>query len=314
MDRQLRESLKIRYVKLHFTVMMLADTRLPADKVSALRGTMGEMLLRANCVRDRDCDVCDFETDCIVRRTMYTKPEITPSFVTTNDSMGYLLECENQQEEFCAGELLQFQLVLFGKTIAYFNQYMQAIFAAGNAGIGREHAQFQIVSVTNTRREPLLLNGVVYMQNYEVQTIDEYVDYRISRLNKSGLQNRLMFHTPAALKYKGEFIADFDMEAIWNAVLRRIYMLECFEGIDGGVYAKEVGFIRGLPQITEQSACLTGIRRYSSTQDKKVILRGIKGHVKLDVIPDDVLQLLLAGELTHIGKNTSFGFGRYSVM
>ena len=55
MEQQLEEALKIRYIKLHFTVSMLEDTELPVEKVSALRGGMGEMLLRPNCVRAREC-------------------------------------------------------------------------------------------------------------------------------------------------------------------------------------------------------------------------------------------------------------------
>jgi len=56
------------------------------------------------------------------------------------------------------------------------------------------------------------------------------------------------------------------------------------------------------------------VQRYSSTQDRKMILSGIKGIVQLDLIPDHIMPLLIAGELIHIGKNTSFGFGRYRVM
>ena len=40
-------------------------------------------------------------------------------------------------------------------------------------------------------------------------------------------------------------------------------------------------------------------------------LRGIRGGMQLEKIPEDLILLLLAGEVTHIGKNTSFGFGRY---
>lgn len=51
---------------------MAEDTYLPVNKVSAIRGGMGEMLLRSNCIRDRNCAVCDFKGECIVRRTMYS--------------------------------------------------------------------------------------------------------------------------------------------------------------------------------------------------------------------------------------------------
>ena len=314
MEPIIYNALKIRYIKLHFTVAMLDDTELPVNKVSALRGGMGEMLLRANCVRDRDCINCDFESECIVRRTMYSKYKIVPQFVTTDDSVGYILECENYDELFEQGDLLQFNLILFGNAIVYFNQYMQAFFTLGNEGIGKEHARYQVVSVTNTRNRPLFTDGSVYMVNYQIQTLGEYVDYRIRRMKRTGSQNRLVFHTPVSLKYQGEFLEEYHMEAIWNAVLRRIYMLDCFEEITDNVYTMEELKALKLPDIVKQEARHVGVRRYSSTQDKKIVLNGIKGYIQLDLIPEQMLPWLLAGELIHIGKNTSFGFGRYSVV
>ena len=55
------------------------------------------------------------------------------------------------------------------------------------------------------------------------------------------------------------------------------------------------------------------VYRYSGTQDKKIALRGVKGEMKLSELPEELLRILLAGEIAHIGKNTSFGFGRYRV-
>ena len=69
-----------------------------------------------------------------------------------------------------------------------------------------------------------------------------------------------------------------------------------------------------LPDIEWQEARHINVRRYSSTQDRKMVLGGIKGFVQLGLIPNQMLPVFLAGELTHIGKNTSFGFGRYSVV
>ncbi len=315
MERQLEleEALRIRYIKLHFTVVMLEDTELPAEKVSALRGGMGEMLLRANCVRNRDCDQCDFESECIVRRTMYSRYEVTPRFVTTNDSVGYILECENYEKEFCGGDLLEFNLILFGRTIVYFNQYMQAFFALGNEGIGKNHSRFQIVSVTNTKGQKLFSEGMIYMKQYQVRTIWDYVKRRMRQIQENGCKNRLAFQTPLTLKYQGEFLEEFHMEAIWNAIRRRVYMLECYEGITGNIYHLE--YDEGmLPDIVRQEHKWIAVRRYSSTQDRKMSLTGMKGYADLDRFPEDMLSVFLAGELTHIGKNTSFGFGRYRIM
>ncbi len=313
MERQLEEALKIRYIKLHFTVAMLEDTELPAEKVSALRGGMGEMLLRANCVRDRDCGQCDFESECIVRRTMYSRYEVTPRFVTTNDSVGYILECENYGKEFYEGDLLEFSLILFGRTIVYLNQYMQAFFALGNEGIGKNHSRFRVVSVTNTKRQKLFSEGMIYMKQYQIQTIWDYVKHRMRQIQENGCKNRLVFQTPLTLKYQGEFLDEFRMEAIWNAIRRRIYMLECYEGITNNIYNLEYDEAM-FPDIVMQEHEWITVRRYSSTQDRKMSLTGMKGYADLAIFPEDMLPVLLAGELTHIGKNTSFGFGRYRIM
>ena len=96
----LKRALQIRYVKLRFGLRIAEDTRLPVNKVSAIRGGIGEMLLRANCIRDRQCKSCDFESECIVRRTLYSRFEEKPDFVTSGDSVGYVLECENYNEDF----------------------------------------------------------------------------------------------------------------------------------------------------------------------------------------------------------------------
>lgn len=106
--QQMEKALQVRYVKLHFGLRMTEDTRHPMNKVSAIRGGIGEMLLRSNCIRDRQCDRCDFESECMVRRTLYSGFDRKPDYVTSGDSVGYVLECENYEEDFCKGSVLEF--------------------------------------------------------------------------------------------------------------------------------------------------------------------------------------------------------------
>ena len=60
----------IPFIKLEFHVRMLEDTKMPKTKVSALRGGMGEMLLRQNCIGDRQCERCYFQKTCLVWHTL----------------------------------------------------------------------------------------------------------------------------------------------------------------------------------------------------------------------------------------------------
>lgn len=307
MTGRLSDQLQIRYIKLHFHLHMLEDAKLPRNKASALRGGMGEMLLRSNCIRDRECRECDFSGECIVRRTMYSQMEIRPDFMHRGDSVGYVIECEDYREYYEAGDILDFQLTLFGKNIVYFHQYMQAFAYLGMEGLGKNKARFSIVSVTNSRCEKLVEGSRIYKSRFTVQTLEEYAAYRMREKRR---ENVLLFHTPLALKYQGEMIEDFRPEAVLAAIARRLYILDCFEGIDAG----KVDISGHVPKLLGQDVRRAEVVRYSSTHDEKIRLKGIRGSAWIKT-PDETAKILLyAGELMHIGKNTSFGFGRYSLI
>ena len=310
MDEALQQALQVHYIKLYFKVAMLENTTLPEHKVSALRGGIGEMLLRANCIQNRECENCDFRSECIVQRTIYSQFAKKPCFVTTGESVGYVLECENTQEKFQEGEELSFQLILFGKTVVYFNQFLQAIHALGMNGLGKEYSRFQIVSIANSSKKNILDGNNVYMEQYQVQKLKDYVDNRMKRLDSSMQVARLQFTTPLTVKYNGEFLKEFQMESVVRSVKRRIYMLDCFEGIDG-----EAAFDKNyvIPEIVRQKVKQEGVRRFSSRSQSKMYLNGITGEVELEGLDRETLELLLVGELIHIGKNTSFGFGKYKI-
>ena len=104
MEYAVEERFQIPYIRLKFILVLSEDSILPKEKVSALRGGMGEMLLRQNCIGMRDCKNCSFEEACIVRSTVYTRMKRKPAFMQGDDSIGYLLECENARTDFKAGE------------------------------------------------------------------------------------------------------------------------------------------------------------------------------------------------------------------
>ena len=228
----MKRALQIRYVKLRFGLRIAEDTRLPVNKVSAIRGGIGEMLLRANCIRDRQCKSCDFESECIVRRTLYSRFEEKPDFVTSGDSVGYVLECENYNEDFQEGDILEFHLILFGKTIVYFSQFLQAVHQLGLAGVGKAHARYTVASVRNTVGKDILRGSEVFMEHYQVLTLWDYVTYRQKGLTARRPLDRICFQTPVTLKYQGKMQQSLSLEAMIPALCRRIYMLDCFEGID----------------------------------------------------------------------------------
>ena len=160
------------------------------------------------------------------------------------------MTCRDYRDYVHAGDVVSFELVLFGKNIVYLNQYLQAIYALGQNGLGSAKALFEIHSVLNLKGEPLLENGNIYMERYRRETVREYVDYRLKQLKPEKNETyTIRLLTPLTVKYQGEFITELHAEALVQAVKRRIHMLNCFENIDGEeLYHKELP----MPEITEQ--------------------------------------------------------------
>ncbi|MBR1598198.1 MAG: CRISPR system precrRNA processing endoribonuclease RAMP protein Cas6 [Lachnospiraceae bacterium] len=332
----------IRYVRLQFKLVITEGTAMPKNKNSALRGGMGEMLLRAHCIRDRECQACDFESECIVRRTMYSKMELQPVFMTAGDSVGYVIDCADHRERFYAGDELEFYLTLFGKTIVYFSQFLNAFYALGREGIGKNHSRFEIIAVNNSTGQPILDGMNVIMNNYRVEVLGNYIDYRMRRLGVEApdqqdkavyegegewkdveafeyeaiedeallYQMSLHFRTPLTVKYHGEYIQDFDILAIIEALKRRLYMLLCFEGVECDLMEWNPEHV---PRAVSEEHYSVTVKRHSNRKKSNILLRGIEGNLTAVNIDRELLELMLAGEITHIGKNTSFGFGGYKI-
>ena len=305
MNEELKKALSVRYIKLHFEVEITEDCELPLTKASAIRGGMGQMLLGAHCIRDRNCEACDFRDECVVQRIMYSPFDIKPKFVTEGESAGYVIECEDYRTDFEAGDTLTFTIILFGKAIAHFNPLLQAIHALGQVGLGKDHGRFRIVSVTNSKKESLLYGNSINMGSYDIRTLLDYVEYR--RKRSSG--TRMRFHSPTSIKSNGQMLKEFDAEAIVRALSRRLYMLDCYEGIE----VNQLWFDNVLPLLghTERG---TTVSRYTTRHQQKVHLEGIRGWADFDEVDEDLYLLMLAGEVMHVGKRVSLGFGRYTMV
>ncbi|MDD7388781.1 MAG: CRISPR system precrRNA processing endoribonuclease RAMP protein Cas6 [Lachnospiraceae bacterium] len=315
--------LNIPYVKLHFTACIAQDCRLPRNKASALRGGVGQMMILQNCIlpsasrTDEDCRRCSCSEECLVQRFLYTPMSVQPSFSADKLSMGYLFECENYYEEFAEGDTFEFQVILLGKSRVYLNLLLQAVWALGQHGLGKDKGRFYVVGIRNSKREDILCEDGGGMQIRKDRCVSEtfvgYARFRMKQLQKNGCRSVMKFQTETDIRFRKQRMEEFNMQAIVESLARRIYLFNCFEGteMDLDLFIEEM--TQELPRICYQDVSRIQVRRFSSRQMSSMKLGGIKGEVWLDEIPEQLLPWLLAGEVMHIGKNTSFGFGRYRV-
>lgn len=302
---------QIHYTKTHFILTMLHDTTLSSHKVSALRGGIGTMLLQSNCIGDKQCDTCFFAEECLVQRIMYSKFEIKPDYITTGESVGYILECENRKRKFKNGDNLEFDLILFGKSIIYFSQFLQALYTLGQCGLGANQSHFAISGIQNENGKDILCNGNIMMPNYQPSILKTYIEKRLNDFQNITETSTILltFQSPTTIKHQGKIQSSFNIEAVLNSITRRIEMLNYYEG--NPMIGKDL--ITTIPETLTQASYTEEVKRYSSRHKQKIKLRGITGSISLTNVDNETLAILLAGELLHIGKNTSFGFGKYTI-
>lgn len=299
----------IRYSKIKITFQFAEDTTMPKNKVSAIRGGMGEMLLRQYCLSDRDCEKCKFKDDCTVPRIFYHPLKIKPEYVTTGESLGYIIECENKKTKFSEGDKLNVNIILFGNVIIYFSQILQALYMLGMYGIGKFKSKYNIVDISNEKGQQILQEGAVNNNKIIINTVEDYIKENIKKIDLS--QKILVkFYTPLSQKYRGQWMNEFDGQALTEAAMRRIYLLNCMEGNEVEKPYLESDF----PKVEMQKVNCVKVERYSNTHKSHIALHGITGECLLSNVSEEALKYLIAGQLVHIGKNTSMGFGEYAVL
>ena len=130
---------RIQYISLRFSIIFTGRGYIAREKESAIRGAIGNALLDVYCSNNdemnRDCLVCDNRKNCTVQNVLYSPFRIKPDFVTSGESIGYILECNNKKKEFSKGEDLQFNTILFGQCAEYAEILIDAVAKAGKAVI-----------------------------------------------------------------------------------------------------------------------------------------------------------------------------------
>ena len=309
MNDIIQNNLNIRYLKLHFILRFPEESYVYRHKPSALRGGLGNILIEKYCLRDRNCKKCDFKNDCLVQQILYGKFRIKPPSVTEGESIGYVIECEDYREVIPARGILRFQILLFGNTINYWRMIVEAFANLGEVGFCQDKAKYYLLEVTNTTGDFIFKHGKYYPREVIVHTVKEYVEYRLKKMNEEKSKDRrAVFFTNTNITYRDEMIKEMQGKPLMAAISRRIYFLNCFEGIETKPLLLEI------PEIIDQEMKFGENRRYSSRTETAMFLKGIRGRVDFNEIDNDTYAIMLAGELVHIGKDTSFGSGRYTMV
>jgi hypothetical protein len=297
--------LNIKYTKLNYKIKLKQNSVLPENKTSALRGGMGQVLMSLYCIGNKECNSCKFQESCVVQNIMYPKPKTNLQFLSNNSPSipEYIIECLDSKTKYKKEEEIHFTIILFASTIAYIPQFIYAFDKLGQIGIGKNRYKYELLKVTSEEEKKIFENKILFKENIKITTVQQYVNERKKEIDHI---NTMEFVSPFRLILKGKPANSIEFKDILMAISRRLVILNAMENNE----IKDIQIISDL-HIESDDLKWFESERYSSTQKSKMKFGGLKGKIQFLGDINEYKDYLIACELTHIGKNTVFGLGKY---
>lgn len=294
---------------------------LPSFMGSTLRGGFGNVFRRIACsepvrARSRNCQGCLLRDSCPYAYVFETSPPPGSERLRTHAAIPrpFVLEPPGKAETiYPPGSSLRFSLVLVGRAIDYLPYFVVALRELGNVGLGRGRGRFDLASVrahSDGREVSLYSAGEKRITPRPVAVAGEELHRRAADL--AGPRLALRFLTMTRLQFGGQLVASPAFHVVVRALVRRVANLAYFHhGWSLDCDFRELVGAAGEVHLVADETRWVDWERYSSRQDTRMKLGGIVGRAVYAGDFEPFLPLLVLGTYVHVGKNATFGLGRY---
>lgn len=292
-----------------FGIRLESGLKLPEYAGSTLRGVFGHALRRATCMtRQPECGGCPLLQSCPYSRIFANPPsEILPCSQRQSPPQPYIIEAGEQGRcDYQAGADYHFDMVLIGRARKQLPLITYAFSQAFARGVGRQRGRgvLQSVSVETPQGwEQIYSDGHILPHTDTILLPDEYPSEYIMHIR-----------TPMRLQQHGSVLGIHRINA--DVLLRQLMRRVSAISTQYWQMPLQVDFARLSRQAAVPSRHVLKWHdwsRYSNRQQSQMTLGGVIGTWHFKELPLEYSQLLYVGQWLHIGKETVFGLGRYTL-
>lgn len=283
-------------------------------KGATLRGGFGYAFKKLVCIfKDRKfCDNCPVFSKCPYRIIFESTSENKEFFKIKEIPRPFVIEPPYTEKQiYTEREIFPVRLILIGKSIEYFPYFFLSFSSLGETGLGPNRKKYSIKSVFQVYPQNILL----YTENSEELKKPEVSPFTFKeKMSRKVSQITLNFISPARIKINGRLISVPEFHHIIRALIHRITLLS-FYWCDVKMEYDWKNLIEEATDIKIKKCELKWVEweRFSSKQKTKMKFGGFKGKITYTGNFEKFFPFLLLGSHIHIGKNTTFGLGKYCI-
>lgn len=296
---------------------LLDDAVLPPYKGSTFRGAFGSCLKKAVCaVRYKECPACLLVSRCVYAQLFERKDWRSPDNKRlVAPPHPYVIEpSDDGRTHLKAGESFNFNLLLFGKLNDSLPYFVYAFELMGEQGIGKKigdhRARFKLQHVRN--------QGFELFDSHQGMLLTPPMQEKLHlpKIAPSEEQSSVIIKliTPLRLKSDNHLQDKLTFPILVRTMLRRASGL--FNAWGDGEPQLDY---RGMIQRAEQVQAVDGRlywhdwERYSNRQELAMNFGGMLGSVIYRGPLAEYVSLIQLCQRLHIGKQTTFGLGKFTV-
>ncbi len=308
--------------KFGIRIRLDTDLFLPGFKGAVFRGGFGYVFKSIVCpIHDKDCIHSRLGDPCIYSEVFET-PIPPGSSVMRKYPYGphpfVLTPPLDRRAHFASGTDLNLELVLVGRAIPWLAYFIHTLEELGRRGVGPQKSRYRIERVDSFEQSDgaraagqiLVYDGI----GRKVVGSPQIFEGRRFGARKGDRQAiTLSLLTPTRIVLGERLATELAFSTLLRALARRIALLSYFHcGQPADVPAiRQLIEEAGSVQVTKSNLRWRDWSRFSTRQQKPMKLGGLVGEISYEGRLDAFLPFLRAGELTHVGKGTSFGLGKY---
>lgn len=304
--------IRLARYRLDFTVE--TPLALPAFAGSSLRGAFGKALRGSTCLTRADsCEGCSLLSRCSYAQVFEPRPPVAdhPLQDFSQIPRPYVIEPPAWGERnYTAGETLSFHLVLAGHAIDKLPLLLWAFHQAMQRGVGQGNGTARLGAVWLVSPE-----GDCRIADRAGGAIAPHSSAPPPTPAPAANGATLHFHVPLRLQTNGRRARADELTSrkLLTTLIRRVALMCEFHGdgplsVDFSALASQAGTLESQKDLHWRDWS-----RYSSRQQQKMDLGGVVGSWTLrgDLTP--FLPFLHLGQWLHLGKETVFGLGGYTL-